>query len=176
VESAALDAPTTANAKLRVPPKQSRKRDEVAELRARARAAAAQSKSFIGINIRVGVDTYKALVELAEEYHQPVTVVTRQCIEDGIRKYRDFSDPSLNPFGRPAVGRAAAAVSRDTSILRKLQQARAQHEEEETEEDVLANTIDNLASNFPIGALFPSTPANSIRPLAEPADTTDVVE
>ena len=122
----------------------------------------------MAINIRVPVATYRALVELAEEYHQPVTVVTRQCIDDGIRKYKDFSSPGLNPFGRPAVARASAAVQHDRTILQRLQSARAVHEEEETTEDVLANTIENLATNFPIGALFPSTPANSVRLPPEP--------
>ena len=75
----------------------------LAQLQERAKKANRASKARVDITIRVDVATYAALIELAEEYRVSMSDVARQCLSDGLRKYRDFASPYVdNPF-RPTT-------------------------------------------------------------------------
>jgi len=106
---------------------------------------------------------YKALVELAEEYHQPISVIARQCLEDGARKYREFSTPGLNPFGRVPVSRSHPnLLARPTgSLASRLSPVVRPVEPEPSEEEEAIAGLENYAeqlSKLPPGLVLPSAP------------------
>lgn len=89
-------------------PRGTKKTSTLAQLQARARAAGAKARQPKPV-IHVSVDesTFEALLELAETYNTSMKEVARQCLADGIRKYKDFSSPYLaSPFVSTSVMRA----------------------------------------------------------------------
>lgn len=69
------------------------------QLKARAKKQNILAKQQVIVTLRISVPAYKACVELAEEYNVSVAEIQRQCLDDGIRKYRDFNSPyAANPF------------------------------------------------------------------------------
>ena len=63
------------------------------------------------LTFKVDAELYEAVVDLAERYHAAVSEVARQCLVDGIRKYKDFSSPnSDSPFRPTSVMRAYPAI------------------------------------------------------------------
>jgi hypothetical protein len=141
--------------KVTKPPKrQATKVDEVAALRKRASAAAAMAKTTVPIAGRISVDLYKAMVELAEEFHVPIIQVIRQCLTDGVRKYKDLP-PEFTPFQGPA--RVARAVHANPSLLSRVRSNQIQ-EEDVTEEEVATLQFEKIVaeSGFPLAALTPS--------------------
>jgi hypothetical protein len=150
--------------KITKPPKRAAtKRDEVAELRKRASAAAAMAKTTVPIAGRISLDLYKAIVELAEEFHTPVIQVIRQCLTDGVRKYKDLP-PEFAPFASPS--RTAATLRAAPSLLTRVRNTQAALEEVSEEEEVVSQ-FEKLLENseFPLGALTPS------RVMPAPEDT-----
>ncbi len=141
-----------------------RPNSELAELRKRARTAGATARTSVSLQVRASVELYKALVELAEEYHQPISVIARQCLEDGARKYRDFSTPGLNPFGRVPVSRShPQLLQRPATSLaaRFAPQPPRPGVPEPDEEDVEVAGLENYAeqlSKLPPGLVLPSAP------------------
>jgi hypothetical protein len=149
-----------------------RPNNELAELRKRARTAGATARTSVSLQVRASVELYKALVELAEEYHQPISVIARQCLEDGARKYRDFSTPGLNPFGRVPVSRShPQLLQRPSSLASRLAPTPVRNVVEPDEEDVEVAGLENYAeqlSKLPPGLVLPSAP-----PLSETHSRTE---
>lgn len=68
-------------------------------LKARGKRLNRRNAEKVDLPLRVDPDTYLALIELGEEYNASVAEVSRQCLKDGIRKYREFNSPyAPNPF------------------------------------------------------------------------------
>jgi hypothetical protein len=110
-----------------------RAQGEVAELRARAARVASQSRATISLTLKIPVDVYRALVELAEEYHQKISGVAIQALKDGVRKYKDFSDPTLpSPFRQPTPlrGFAKELTGPPLSVIDRVLQKQAEEEPE----------------------------------------------
>jgi hypothetical protein len=153
--------------KLSPPPKR-KPNNELAELRRRARTAGAQARTSVSLQVRCSVELYKALVELAEEYHQPISVIARQCLEDGTRKYREFSVPGVgfaNAKRMAPVTRQIPGLLRDTppgslaSRLRPPSVSGLVPNVDDTEEAVagLEKYAEVLAA-LPMGLVLPSAP------------------
>jgi hypothetical protein len=109
-------------------------------------------------------------VELAEEYHQPISVIARQCLEDGTRKYREFSVPGVgfaNAKRMAPVTRQIPGLLRDTpsnSLASRLRPPQALQgvpvpDVDDTEEAVagLEKYAEVLAA-LPMGLVLPSAP------------------
>jgi len=70
------------------------------ELRKRAIQTHLHARGGIAISTKINPTLYEAILELAEAYHEEFYAVLRQCLADGVRKYRDLSLPD-SPFARP---------------------------------------------------------------------------
>jgi hypothetical protein len=147
----------------------------MAELRRRAARAASESRSGVTVSIKVPKELYRVLVELAEEYHRPISEIARQALSDGARKYRQFSTPGLNPFSpqpsrvyRPPVSSALDALA----LAARTTQGSSTVPEPLIEDD--EETLTSMAevmSKIPPGALFPQTFARK-----EPVEDTGIFE
>lgn len=80
------------------PPRVKKPVSDMFKLRERAKRAAAKARATIPVQLKVHTDEYKALVELCEKYHMPISTIARQCMIDGMRKYTDNSIPGRSPF------------------------------------------------------------------------------
>jgi hypothetical protein len=145
---------------------------EAQKLKKRAAKASLDARAKISVTLRLPIEEYKALVELAEEYHSPVSDIARQCLSDGIRKYRDFSSPRRSNFINHSPMQALPHLAKNTvpsntAIERLHAAARAQKPllppeahvlveptEEELESSLQTSIMENLAG-IPPGALFP---------------------
>lgn len=61
------------------------------ELKERASRINAQSRVSVPLSLRVRPETYKAIVELAEEFHAHINTIVNNALGDGLARYRDFS-------------------------------------------------------------------------------------
>jgi uncharacterized protein (DUF4415 family) len=105
VEGATDDVPPAK--KPRLPPG-TKRTSTLAQLQDRARKATAKARQRKPtVTIAMDEAVYEALIDLAETYNTRITEVARQCLDDGIRKYKDFNSPhSQSPFRSTSVMRA----------------------------------------------------------------------
>lgn len=89
-------------------PRGTKQATTLATLAERARKASVKARrAKKSIAVLVDEPTYEALIELAETYATTITEVARQCLFDGLRKYKDFNSPyNESPFRSTSVMRA----------------------------------------------------------------------
>jgi predicted transcriptional regulator len=132
------------------PPKTAKDISEVDKLKRRAKKAAAAARASVPLSLRIPLPLYKALVELAEEYHQPISEIAKQCLTDGTRKYRDFQ-----------TARPAAFVNASPLVARNYPQPQAQG-------DIIARLQANARSSRPV---LPHSSHQAVTPTQEEMDT-----
>jgi len=166
----------------------------IQKLQDRAKKVAQKSKSVISLTLRIPVPLYEALIELAEEWHAPVSEVARQCLSDGARKYNDFAELRPGSFaprtplqqvpgaGSPPIRRAKSAL--DLLAERARRQAPPSPAppreleplpEADEEAEALTSMIESMG-DIPAGALLPfgGTRPNPPAPAPSPSDGPDI--
>jgi|GEM_PF-2688806 len=83
----------------KLPPGTKNRRLTIDALKARGKRLNRKAAEKVDLPLRIEPELYLALLETAEEYSTSLNAVAKQCIKDGLRKYREFRSPyAPNPF------------------------------------------------------------------------------